>query len=209
MNIINFIFPRQCVICSEPGAYLCKTCKKKLQPHPEICPICHRFSKDYQVCINCKSEKNNFLEGIIIPFVYDELLKKLIIKMKYFHKKDISGFLVERLAIALQANQSFQQKIVRNPGLETRNKEQKKYDHVSYSMSLISRIPSHRYREYFVKGYNQSKILAKKLSKITGIPRIKIAKKKKHTKTQASLPREGRLKNLKNAFALVKNIQLQ
>jgi hypothetical protein len=55
-------------------------------------------------------QKNFFLEGIIIPFAYDATLKKLIMKLKYFHKKDIGRFLVERLDIALQANQSFQKK---------------------------------------------------------------------------------------------------
>ena len=35
---------------------------------------------------------------------------------------------------------------------------------------------------------------------------IEIAKKKKHTKTQASLDRNGRLKNLKNAFSLVPDL---
>jgi len=38
---------------------------------------------------------------------------------------------------------------------------------------------------------------------------INIAIKKKHTKTQASLDRNGRLKNLKNAFSLVNNLSLQ
>jgi len=191
MNLIDLIFPRQCVLCSEPWAYLCKSCKKKLQPHPEICPRCHRFSQDYQVCLNCKSEKNNFLEGIIIPFVYNTMLKKLIMKLKYFHKKDIGGFLVERLDIALQANKSLQNSQFWIPNYQ-----------------FITRIPTHRYREYFIKGYNQSKILAKKLSEITWIPRVELAKKKKHTKTQASLNREGRLKNLKNTFSLIPNLTI-
>lgn len=117
-------------------------------------------------------------------------------KLKYFHKKDIGGFLVERLNIALQANQSFQ----------------KKFHHSEFwilnSELIISYIPSHRYRKYFVKGYNQSELLARKLSEITGIPRVELAKKKKHTKTQASLNREGRLKNLKNTFSLIPNLTL-
>lgn len=188
-DFINFFFPRQCVLCWTTGAYLCKTCKKKLDPHPEICPICHRFSKDYQCCINCRSNKDFFLEWIIIPFRYDNILKKLIMKLKYFHKKDISGFLVERLSIALQTNESFQKNL-------------------KNFQAYISFVPTHRRREYFIKGYNQSKILAKNLSTITWIPRIEIAKKKKHTKTQASLDRKGRLKNLKNAFSLVQNHKL-
>ena len=186
-NIIDYIFPRHCISCWSQGAYLCKQCKKKLQPHPEICPICHRFSQDYKTCINCKNNKDFYLEGIIIPFAYTNLLKTLIIKLKYFHKKDIGEFLVERLAIALQANTTLQQSFHR-------------------SIVLITFIPSHRYRHYFIKGYNQSELLARKLSQHLQVPMIAIAKKQRHTKTQASLDRNGRMKNLNNAFSLTKNI---
>jgi len=143
--------------------------------------------------------KDFFLEGIIIPFAYDATLKKLIMKLKYFHKKDIGGFLVERLKLALEVNESFQ-----NSKFWFLNSEL-----WILNSKFITRVPTHRYREYFVKGYNQSKVLAKKLSEISGIPQVDIAKKKKRTKTQASLNREGRLKNLKNAFSLVENVQLQ
>ena len=179
------IFPRQCVNCWKTGAYLCRTCKKKLQPHPEICPVCHRFSKDYRTCINCRTNKDFYLEGIIIPFTYTDLLKKLILKLKYFHKKDIGWFLVERLKLALAINSSFHN-----------------------SKLIISFVPTHRYRQYFIKWYNQSQVLAKKLSEILYVPRIQIATKKKRTKTQASLDRNGRLKNLKNAFSLIPNLNL-
>ncbi len=192
MNLINYIFPRTCIICWTTGAYLCKMCKKLLEPHPEICPICHRFSADYKVCLNCRSEKKFVLEGIIIPFRYDKILKKLIMKLKYFHKKDIGGFLVDRLKLAIEVNQT-----LLNCKLKIPN-----------SKFFVTRIPTHRYREHFIKGYNQSKILAKQLSEVTWIPRIELAKKKKHTKTQASLNREGRLKNLKNAFSLIPNLTL-
>ncbi|MEI6773272.1 MAG: hypothetical protein WCL18_00080 [bacterium] len=115
------------------------------------------------------------MEGIIIPFAYKDILKTLIIKLKYFHKKDIGSFLVERLAIALQANEMFQHQI--------------SSFHMPSSSLLISYIPSHRYRHYFVKGYNQSQLLAKRLSQYIHIPMITIVKKRKHTKTQASLDR--------------------
>lgn len=210
MKLIDIIFPRQCILCSELWAYLCKSCKKKLQPHPEICPVCHRFSKDYCTCIECRTNKNFFLEGIIIPFAYDETLKKLIMKLKYFHKKDIGWFLVERLDIALQANQNFQREINRDKRRGTSDEKQvsnPKYQTPSSSV-LISFVPTHRYREHFVKWYNQSKVLADKLSEITGIPTIDLVKKRKHTKTQASLDRNGRMHNLKNAFSLTKNPKL-
>ncbi|MFA6256184.1 MAG: phosphoribosyltransferase family protein [Candidatus Absconditabacterales bacterium] len=193
------------------GEYLCKTCKKKLEPHPEVCPYCHRFSKDYLTCIDCRTDKNNYLEGIIIPFAYTDHLKKLIIRLKYFHKTDIGQFLVERLNIALQANESFQKifylpPLLRGGGSVIIGPEG--FVQVPNSKLIISFIPSHRYRHYFVKGYNQSQLLAKKLSEILHVPIVEIAKKQKHTKTQASLDRNGRLHNLKNAFSLVKNTQL-
>ena len=195
-DFINLIFPRQCILCWKTGDYLCKTCKKKLDPHPEICPVCHRFSQDYQKCINCRNDKNFVLEWIIIPFRYDNTLKKLIMKLKYFHKKDIGGFLIDRLALALEANETFQR--------ESKNSE----FWILNSELIISFVPTHRYRHYFVKGYNQSQLLAKKLSEKLHIPVVDIAKKKKHTKTQASLDRNGRLKNLKNAFSLTPNLTL-
>ena len=40
------------------------------------------------------------------------------------------------------------------------------------------------------------------------IPLLHITKKHKHTKTQASLDRKGRLINLHNSFSLQKNINL-
>lgn len=187
--LINQLFPKQCINCSSVGAYLCKDCKRKLLPHPEICPYCHKVSKDYVTCIDCRTDKNNYLEGIMIPFAYTDIIKKLIIKLKYFHKKDISGFLWERLSIALQINETFQR-------------------HTAYNKVFITYVPTHRYREHFIKGYNQSKILAKKLSEQTHIPRKSISKKQKHTKTQASLDRNSRLNNLKNVFSLIKNLSL-
>jgi len=198
IDFIDYLFPRQCINCWSVWAYLCKTCKTKLHPHPEICPYCHRVSKDYKTCIECRSDKCNVLEWIIIPFAYTNLLKKLIIKLKYFHKKDIGEFLVDRLIIALQANESFQQIF------------QKEFNHFEFwilnSELVISFIPSHRYRHHFIKGYNQSELLAKKLSEKLQVPMVALAKKCKHTKTQASLDRNGRLHNLKNAFILTNNI---
>jgi len=199
-DLIDWLFPRHCSNCSTPWAYLCKNCKKHLEPHPEICPVCHRFSQDYQKCINCKSNKDFVLEGIIIPFSYTNILKKLIMKLKYFHKKDIGGFLIDRLALALEANKTFQKQIQWSNTIF--------WNHLTKSSEIITFVPTHRYRHYFIKGYNQSELLAKKLGEKLHVPVISIAKKKKHTKTQASLDRNGRLKNLKNVFSLIPHLTL-
>ncbi len=189
-TLIDTIFPKYCIWCGISGEYLCKTCKKQLYPHPEICPACHRFSHDYTLCINCKTDKKRAIEGIIIPFVYTAILKQIIIKIKYLHKKDLAQVLAQRIHLALQANEKF-------------NTYRKKFP------TYITRIPTHRYREYIIKWYNQSKILAKIVSTYTNIPRKAITKKTRATKAQAKLNRNQRLQNLKNAFSLLPKTWLQ
>lgn len=180
-KFISLLFPRTCINCQTPGNYLCKTCKKLLTPHPEICPYCHRFSTNYQTCLNCKTDKSHHLEWLIVVFSYQNLIKKFILQLKYYHKHDVADFLTDRLAIALSANSS-----------------------LSFHRSniLISYIPSHRFRHYFIKGYNQSKLLAQKLSEKIWFPWINIAQKTRSTHTQAGLDKSQRLANLQGAFHL-------
>jgi len=178
MLVINFFFPRTCINCRMPGDYLCKACKKLLNPHPEICPYCHKFSPDYKTCLNCKTDKSHHLEWLIVGFSYKDLIKKLILQLKYYHKYDVTEFLTDRLALAISTNKSLPKKF------------------------KISYVPSHRFRHHCIKGYNQSKILAQKLSEKIWLPRIYIAKKTRSTHTQAGLDRNQRLSNLENALQI-------
>lgn len=160
---------------------MCKACKRKLIPHPEICPYCHKYSQDYKSCLDCKSLLKTPLEGLVIPFAYTTELKKLILKLKYYHKKDVAQFLWDRLYIAYLANISLQRIVEK-------------------STITVSYVPSHRWRRYFIKWYNQSKVLANKFAKNANLDCISILKKTKHTSSQAKLNREQRLLNLKSVF---------
>lgn len=181
MNLLDLIFPKQCVWCKKQWEYLCKNCKRTLQPHMEICSWCHRYSKDYCTCPDCKSQWKFVLDGILIPFSYTWFLKKIILKLKYYHKRSVVDFLIDRICLAIYANHSLFNKIW-------------KWNVV------ISGIPSYWYRRYFVKWYNQSYLLAKDLARKLNLPYIEIFTKNKNTKSQASLNREWRLNNLKNVF---------
>ena len=182
MKILDFIFPKKCVGCGKTGEYLCQDCKRTLQPHMEVCPCCHRYSKDYQTCVDCKSLWNFVLDWILIPFSYSWFLKKIVLKLKYYHKRDVVSFLIDRVCFAIYANHTLNSKIGK------------------WNV-IVSWIPSHRYRRYFVKWYNQSFLLAKDLAKKLNVPYADFLKKNKKTKSQASLDRNWRLNNLKNAFS--------
>lgn len=114
----------------------------------------------------------------MIGFSYTSLLKKLILKVKFGHKKDIISFLAERLALLIQTNEVLSQE----------------------AQLYISFVPSHWRRKYLEKGYNQSELLAKELAKQLGFPMISVAKKQRYTVSQLKLSKDQRAKNLNKVF---------
>jgi len=192
MKIINFLFPKHCINCSQPWEYLCLDCKKKLTPHIEICPYCHTYHRFYQTCFTCKNKKNNYLSWLIIAFVYDKVLKNLIFRLKYFHKKDIAEFLAQRLFLVIQTNQLLQYQ-----------------SNVLKQEILVSYVPSHRYRKYFIKGYNPSAEIAKLLAQKLRFKLINIVKKTKNTRQQVSLTKTQREENLSDSFKIIENTKLK
>lgn len=178
---MDWIFPRECLGCGKTGSYLCFECKKSLIPHPELCPACHRSNADFQLCKDCSRAEKMALDGVIIGFSYQKLLKKLILKLKFYHKKDVGQFLAERLALLVQMHAVLS-------------------SYLAEKKLIVSFVPSHWYRYYFVKGYNQSEILARSLANQLFLPCFSLAKKVKCTTSQLTLNREKRLKNLTSAF---------
>lgn len=186
---IEKLFPRTCCGCGKIGSYLCFECKKQLLPHPEICPVCHSPSPGFKTCASCILEEKTFLDGLLIGFSYKNFLKKLILKLKFHHKKDIAYFLAERGALLVQLNPYLSSSLMNH-------------------QLFLSFVPSHRYRKYFQKGYNQSELLAKALSKFLKVPFFSCFRKTRATTSQVRLNRAERLKNLVSAFDFLDSKQL-
>ncbi len=173
---LSRIFPKHCLICWENNEYLCKSCKKKLLSHPEVCPSCHILSKHGKTCFSCK-QKNYTLDGCIIAYSFTPVIKQLIYQLKYNHRYDVATFLSERLYINISAHEV-----------------------LSQSNIIITYVPSHRIRRLLYKWYNQSKILWKMVAKLLWIANISTVTKLKHTTSQVKLNREQRKENLLHAF---------
>lgn len=177
-KILEKIFPTYCLNCKKEWDWrICKSCKKLLIPHPEICPICHKFSKNGQVCLSCQLVSKVNIKWIMIAFSYNQLLKKLIISLKYYHNKDVAKFLSERLHNLFLTN-----------------------DKIDFSKVIVTYVPTFWSRKLFKKWYNQSEELAKNFARIWNYPFRSICKKIKNTKSQLVLSRKERLKNLDNVF---------
>lgn len=185
-QIIDLLFPKISVGDKTEGNYLSLEDKKTLKSHPELCPASHFFSQDFKTLPQYR--KDFLCEGVHIWFIYNDYLKKLILKLKYDHRYDIANFLAQRLALSLQANQTLVHQIQKYP-------------------AYITHVPTHRRRKRFLRGYNQSELLAKALGKELNIPHIVLYEKKHHTRSQTKLSRQQRLQNLQGAF-MIKDTQI-
>lgn len=187
MPIIELLFPRVCLSCRSLWSYLCFECKKKLIPHPEICPITHEPSPGYAVRNDILTQASP-LDGCIVLFRFNSCIKTLITKLKYSHYADIAEFLAQRLAFALQSH-SIIHKIVNQDSL------------------VVSYVPSHWYRHYFIKGYNQSQLLAQSLVKQLSTWSFQsLCKKTRHTHSQVGLSKAQRKNNISDSFVLQREI---
>lgn len=181
---LNLLYPRRCPLCDEilkrRETFCCKSCEKKLpwirQPFCMKCgkPLAHM---EDEFCDDCSKGTHRFDRGIA-PFTYTGALRHSIYRMKKENRRDYLDFYAEMMAEALE------------PYLTVWKPER------------ILAVPMH-WSKKWKRGYNQSELLAKKVSQKTGIPYEKnlfICKKK--PQEQKLLGRRERQKNLQGCFAL-------
>ena len=164
-------------IVNEKGHLICKTCIKKLPFVKE--PYCIRcgkeiISEDSAYCDECNLDRE-FEAGRGLCNYTDEM-RHIILKIKYDNKREyIEGF-AKLMAIRYE-----------------------KFIKVS-NIDCIMPVPLHSSRKR-MRGFNQSDILAKDLSKYLDIPVLHdCLYRVKKTIDQKGLSRTERLHNLDNAF---------
>lgn len=183
-EILDVLFPRNftCDICGIEtfgGENLCKECKKKVSFNDgATCPVCGRMTVRPEICIECKAEPPAFWKGVS-ALAYEDNTVILIHKFK-----KNSAYLKEYFADLLAP------KIAALPP----------HDAIVYVPMLDKDVRK--------RGYNQSKLLAKAISKRTGTPVIDGAiVKVKPTKEQKSLTRKERIQNLDGCFIVEKDVK--
>ncbi len=142
---------------------------------PPICPRCGRPQASGILCSNCR-ERQTEIDGIRSPFRFDGVMRDAIHQLKYRNLKAISPCLAELLADYLESNPL--------PG------------------ETLIPVPLHpkRLRE---RGYNQSRLLAWDLGKLTNIPVIAdcLIRVKEATPQVKAANLEERHRNVTDAFA--------
>ena len=172
---IDAFFPRRCVGCGKVGSFLCLDCRRKLpRVFPPLCPQCGKPQASGILCPSCRQRQTQ-IDGVRSPFRFEEVLRQAIHQLKYHNLRAISPCLAQLLADYLHSNPL--------PG------------------EAIIPVPLHprRLRE---RGYNQSGLLARELSKLTNLPLIQdclIRIKEAQPQVRASSAQE-RLNNVASAF---------
>ena len=140
---LDVLFPPRCVGCGKEEGFLCHSCRGAL-PYivPPLCPKCGKPLPDGTLCPGCIDWQTE-LDGIRSPFRFDGVMRQSIHQLKY---KNIRA-LATPLAILLNDY------LTTNP----------------IPGEILVPVPLHgkRLRE---RGYNQSSLLAKELSKLTRLP---------------------------------------
>jgi ComF family protein len=175
---LELFFPQKCIGCGKAGEILCRSCKKSfIRIVSPICPKCGKPQPDGIICPKCVSWRNN-IDGIRSPFKFDGTLREAILQFKY---KNLTC-LAKPLAILLN--------------------EYMKYNPLSVQAIIPVPLNSKRLRE---RGYNQSDLLAKELSKLTSIPEdTGCLKRTKYVLPQAKTKSlEERLNNTYQAFSCI------
>ncbi len=176
--LVDFLFPKFCFSCGRPGRYICDKCFAHNSEYLpiQICHVCHREVRIGLVHKDC--QELSFLDGLLTTAQYNDFTKNLIFSGKYSGVFSIFYEVGEIMAQNLKLNFNFNE-------------------------HLLIPVPLH-ISKMKKRGYNQSLVIAKSISKFTGIKVIDLIERRVKTHTQVGMHKTQRQENLLNAFT-VKN----
>lgn len=184
-NIKQVFFYRACLFCQQKlscGNWFCCDCSLSLPRIEHPCRICATPGSYDGICGNCLNNPP-YYDCALVPFEFKTPVNKLIHQFKYSHQfhayKPLIQDLLELISIS---NQSLP--------------------------DLIIPIPLHP-RRLITRGFNQSSLIAKTLSKQLNIPYSnRLLIRHKYSKPQVQLSARQREKAVKNVFQLKQKINV-
>ncbi len=178
--LLDLIFPRTCAGCGREGGYLCDECEAVIpRLEPPLCRLCSTPSRS-SLCGWCKTANQPF-DGITAPYRWTGVVQELVYALKYRNVRASAPRLAELMSDHLMES--------------------------SIPADVIAPVPLHPSRER-ERGYNQSELLARGISKSTGIPVANgVLARIRNTPPQVSMSTpEERRRNVVGAFTCVGDV---
>jgi len=189
VGILDFIFPKFCINCKKLGSYVCDGCFSYLNFDTfGICVVCNRQAIGGITHKRCMTRYA--IDGVFTGMEYKGAVKKLVYQFKYDpYISDLKNLLTDFLYESLIQKEEFVRAI----------------EQLSNEAIVLVPIPLHPTR-LRIRGYNQAEILAKELSKKLNISFVNVLQRVKNTRSQVTLKREERIKNIAGAFSIIPNL---
>jgi ComF family protein len=167
--------PTICLICEmtfKGKAPLCKRCEQQIQYLKNVCYAC-AAPCSHKICQNCVNQGST-LHRLYVGYPYQDPMKQLINEFKFKDGLDLCHYLAEMILAILPPE--------------------------AFETQCLVPIPLHR-KKLMARGYNQSLLLTKKLSQLTGIGyQTKLCQKIQMTRAQSKLEKKQRQLNLIDSF---------
>jgi competence protein ComFC len=173
-HFLDLLYPPQCPGCGRVGVLFCDRCRGLVQAYPAgVCAYCARPQPAGGLCAACRAIGSP-LDAVYPAAVFTGPIQKAIHAFKYEGVADLAGPLADWLVATWRLR-----------GLEA---------------DLIVPVPLHRKREA-ERGYNQSALLARELSRRLSVPIAPAALVRVvYTLPQVGLTRDERRDNTAGAF---------
>lgn len=181
--LVDFLFPKKCVACGfYRNDFLCNTCRSTLKKYKPECYVSRQPSQNWIIKRKYKSKTN--LEKAFYFYHYNNVLFKLISYAKFARYANLIDILFELLV------------------------DSEEFHKINFDfLDVITSVPVSRNR-FFERGFNHAEILAINIARYLNKPYKALCEKIRDNKDQIELSREERLKNLKNAFICISEMDL-
>ena len=185
--VLDILFPKRCIGCKREGKYICDKCELFISENSLICPVCGNPSFTGETHPDCR--KKHTLDGLVGIWDYDGIIKDITQDIKYKGMFDSVNECIDKAfsVILEDPTKRF------NPFLSF----------LVLENTYIAYTPMFRKKEKR-RGFNQSRIIAKKMANVSNKKLISLIEKIINTESQTKLEREERFKNIKNSFAVTK-----
>jgi len=171
---LDLVFPPRCVSCDAFGAFICDRCHADMtRADGTRCDTCWMPLGPRSACRRCYYQRPALL-GVRSAVVYEAAARDAVLALKFRGLSAVAPLMARPMADVL--------------------------DDWSPPVTCIVPVPLSGQRRR-LRGYNQSGLLAKDVSRLTGIPINRRALvRRRHTHAQAALDGDARWRNVAEAF---------